>query len=258
MRFSSAVARRVLQAVLPFLVLPAAWQLAAQFSPPYLFPSLLDVGARFVGILLSPAQLADVGATVGRILAGLAGAFALGTVLAFAMGRSPALERFCAPLLTFSQGIPALSWVVFAIIWLKGIEFRIFFIMLLTTLPAFSFQLLDAFRAISKDLFEMVLSFRPTRAKLFRVLILPSVVPGILTAWKINLGNASRVVVVAELVGASGGVGYELLQQQQQFDMAGAIAWTLQLVVFVLLVQLAISLVERRLLRYRGLSERRA
>ena len=72
---------------------------------------------------------------------------------------------------------------------------------------------------------------------MFRVLVLPTVVPGILTAWKVNLGNASRVVVVAELVGATGGVGYELLRQQQLFDMAGALAWTLQLVVFVLVFQ---------------------
>ena len=90
---------------------------------------------------------------------------------------------------------------------------------------------------MSKDLMEMVFSFRPTRMKLFRVMIAPAILPDILTAWKVNLGNASRVVVVAELVGATGGVGYELLQQQQLFDMAGALAWTLQLVFFVLIVQ---------------------
>ena len=52
------------------------------------------------------------------------------------------------------------------------------------------------------------------------------------------------MVVVAELVGATGGVGYELLQQQQIFDMAGAVAWTLVLVIFVLVVQGIITLVE--------------
>jgi NitT/TauT family transport system permease protein len=57
--------------------------------------------------------------------------------------------------------------------------------------------------------------------QLFRVMIAPAILPDILTAWKVNLGNASRVVVVAELVGATGGVGYQL-QQQQVFDMAGA------------------------------------
>ncbi len=149
------------------------------------------------------------------------------------------------------QGIPALSWVVFAIIWFHGVEFRIFFIMVMTTLPAFTFQVLGALRAMSRDLMEMVFSFRPTRLKLFRVMIAPAILPDILTAWKVNLGNASRVVVVAELVGATGGVGYQLLQQQQMFDMAGALAWTLQLVFFVLIVQGAMTLIEKSAFRYR-------
>src|SRR5262245_66397888 len=96
--------------------------------------------------------------------------------------------------------------------------------MLVTTLPAFTFPVLAAFRSMSEDLFEMTMSFRPRRWTLFRVLIVPTIVPGILTAWKVNLGNAARVVVVAELVGATGGVGYELLRQQQLFDMAGPMA----------------------------------
>ena len=64
------------------------------------------------------------------------------------------------------------------------------------------------------------------------------------------------MVVVAELVGATGGVGYELLQQQQLFDMAGALAWTLQLVFFVLIVQAAARQIESPAFRYRAVSER--
>ena len=100
----------------------------------------------------------------------------------------------------------------------------------------------------------MTMVFRPSRWTLFRFLIVPTIVPGILTAWKVNLGNAARVVVVAELVGATGGVGYELLRQQ--FDMAGAMAWTLQLVLFVLVVQQTITAIENWALRYRAVSER--
>jgi len=126
----------------------------------------------------------------------------------------------------------------------------------MTTLPAFAFQVLGSLRGMSRDLVEMVMSYRPTRIKLLRVMIIPAVLPDVLTAWKVNLGNASRVVVVAELVGATGGVGYELLQQQQQFDMAGALAWTLQLVFFVLIVQAVISQIESLAFRYRATSER--
>ncbi len=248
--------RRLAEVLAPFVVLAALWQVAALNFPKYLFPPLLDVLWRTLDIFASWPQFAQVLATVGRILGGLAGAFVIGVVLAIVMVRSGPLDRFFTPILNFFQGIPALSWVVFAIIWFHGIEFRILFIMVVTSLPAFTFQVLDALRGMSKDLFEMVLSYRPTRRKLFRAMILPAILPDIMTAWKVNLGNASRVVVVAELVGATGGVGYELLMQQQQFDMAGALAWTLQLVFFVLISQQIIALIEAYAFRYRATSER--
>jgi NitT/TauT family transport system permease protein len=247
---------RALQATASTLVIAGAWQIASQYFPPYLFPPVPDIVARTLGILFSWPLLSEVLITALRIFAGLLGAFVLGCLMALVIGRSPRIESYVTPVLVFLQGIPALSWVVIAVIWFHGIEFRIFFIMVMTTLPAFTFQILDAFRSMSKDLFEMTMSFRPRRWTLFRVLIVPTIVPGILTAWKVNLGNAARVVVVAELVGATGGVGYELLRQQQLFDMAGAIAWTLQLVLFVLIVQQSIVAIENYALRYRAVSER--
>src|SRR6201986_153964 len=230
------IGRRGLSYGLPFVVLAGLWQIASLFFPPCLFPSLIDVFKRCFDILVSWSQLSDV--------------------LAIAMFRSRAAHDFLSPILTLFQGIPALSWVVFAIIWFHGIEPRIFFIMVMTTLPAFAFQVLGALQGMSRDLMEMVMSFRPTRAKLFRTMIIPAILPDILTAWKVNLGNASRVVVVAELVGATGGVGYELLQQQQLFDMAGALAWTLQLVFFVLIAQSVLTFIESVAFKYRAVSER--
>ena len=245
-----------LEGIYALVGLAVVWQIVSLFVPDYLFPSVPQIAARFVEIFSSWQTAYNAVATGARILAGLAGAFVFGSVLAIFMARSERIERYCYPLLNFNQGIPALSWVVISIIWFRGTEFRIFFIMVMTTLPAFTFQILDAFRSMSKDLFEMTMSFRPRRWTLFRVLIVPTIVPGILTAWKVNLGNAARVVVVAELVGATGGVGYELLRQQQLFDMAGAIAWTLQLVLFVLVVQQTITAIENWALRYRAVSER--
>ena len=238
------------------VVLLAAWQVASLFFPGYLFPPVQAIAARTFGIFVDPTLLLEVLSTAARIFGGLFGAFILGCILAVVIGRSPFVESYFTPILVFLQGIPALSWVVIAIIWFHGIEFRILFIMVMTTLPAFTFQILDAYRSMSKDLFEMTMSFRPSSWMLFRVLIVPTIVPGILTAWKVNLGNAARVVVVAELVGATGGVGYQLLLQQQLFDMAGALAWTLVLVLFVLVVQTTIVALESWVLRYRPVSER--
>jgi NitT/TauT family transport system permease protein len=238
------------------LVLIVLWEIAALFFPPFLFPSVLAIGKQLLTILIDTSQLAGAVATAARILGGMAGAFVVGGLIAVWMGMSHTAERYIHPLLTFNQGIPALSWVVISIIWFKSTEFRIWFIIVMTTLPAFAFQIHDAYRAMSKDLVEMSLSFRPTKWDKFRTLIMPSIVPGILTAWKVNLGNVARVVVVAELVGATIGVGYELLQRQQLFDMAGAIAWTLVLVLFVVASQAVVTLLETHLLRYRPTSER--
>ena len=248
--------RQFLQAAASIAVLLAAWQIASYFFPHYLFPPVQVIVARTLKILVTWPELMQVLETAARIFVGLTGAFIVGSLLALPIGRFPKMESYVTPFLVFLQGIPALSWVIVAIIWFHGTEFRIAFIMIITTLPAFTFQVLDSYRSMSKDLFEMTMSFRPSGWTLFRVLIVPTIVPGILTAWKINLGNAARVVVVAELVGATGGVGYELLRQQQLFDMAGALAWTIQLVLFVLVVQQIIVWVEKWLLRYRPVSER--
>jgi ABC-type nitrate/sulfonate/bicarbonate transport system permease component len=245
-----------LEGTVALLGLAVAWQIASYFFPPFLFPPLQTLAEHTIEIFASWKSISDALSTAARILLGMTGAFLLGCLLAFLMGRSDVFSCYAYPLLNFNQGVPALSWVVISIIWFKGIEFRIFFIMVMTTLPAFTFQILDAYRAMSKDLFEMALSFRPSRLDLLRGFIVPTVLPGILTAWKVNLGNASRVVVVAELVGATGGVGYELLQQQQLFDMGGAIAWTIVLVIFVLIMQRIIGALEAWLLRYRPVSER--
>lgn len=250
------ISSRIFWAFAPYALLAAAWQLAAAFNPPFLFPSLIDVFARVFEILTTWSQFSNVLSTALRILAGLAGAFVLGAILGIAITKFKVADRLLAPALTFFQGVPALSWVVFAIIWFHGVEFRILFIMIITTLPAFTFQVVGAIRGMDKDLSEMVMSFRPTRWKYFTAMLLPGVLPEMVTAWKVNIGNASRVVVVAELVGSSGGVGFQLLQQQQLFDMAGALAWTLQLVFFVLLFQWVLAQLERMAFRYRAVSER--
>jgi len=143
-----AAARRLGSSVLPFVVVILCWQFASLFFPRFLFPSLIDVFWRCLEIFSSGAMFADVVATILRILVGLAGAFIVGGLLALLMVRSRAVDNFLSPILTLFQGIPALSWVVFAIIWFHGVEFRIFIIMVMTTLPAFTSQVLGALRDV--------------------------------------------------------------------------------------------------------------
>jgi ABC-type nitrate/sulfonate/bicarbonate transport system permease component len=156
------------------------------------------------------------------------------------------------------QGIPALSWVVFAVIWFAQPELRILFVLVVTAVPSFAFQVQDAVRSIPRDLWELMRAFRGRRLQTVRMLVLPAITPEVLTAWRVNVGNSTRVAVVAELVGATLGVGYQLLSAQQVFNMAGAISWTIVLVLALYAIQGVLGALDRYLLRWRPAAEGRA
>ena len=98
------------ESVVALAGLAIVWQIVSLFVPHFLFPSVPEIAARLVAIFTSWNSIFDIFATSARILAGLAGAFVCGTLLAVPMARSPAFERYVYPLLNFNQGIPALSW----------------------------------------------------------------------------------------------------------------------------------------------------
>ena len=74
-------ALRTAQILAPFLLLAALWQIASFSFPKYLFPSLADVLAHVIAIFTSWSLFAEVLATIGRILAGLVGAFVIGAAI---------------------------------------------------------------------------------------------------------------------------------------------------------------------------------
>ena len=237
--------------IISFAVILTVWQIASFFLPPYLIPSFVVIVVAFVEIVADIGLLGDVLITMGRIFLGLVLAFVSGTVLGVFMGFTEKVEKYTLPVLHFIMGIPALSWVVFAIIWFSHVETRIAFILLAGSLPNFALIIHDGIKSIAKEYLDMLRAMRPTRKQLFSKLVLPGMVPAVLTAWKVNLGLAARVVIVAELVGASRGVGNKLLLAQELFEMPKAIAWTLVLVTFLLVTQLILLMLENKLLRWR-------
>lgn len=228
-----------------------AWEISSHFVPPYLIPSLRTLLHSFLEVIFTWSLLEQAFITILRVIVALSVSFLLGATLSILMGFFEELEDYILPVLHFIMGVPALSWVVFAIIWFPKVEMRILFILVACCSPNYTLEIHDGIKGIEKDMKEMLRSFRPSRYQLFTKLILPSIVPAILTSWKINVGYATRVAMIAELVGATTGVGYQLLSAQEMFNMPGAIAWTLVLIAFLLISQFSLSRTERWLLRYR-------
>ena len=232
-------------------VLLIIWEISSHFVPPYLIPNLKTILDAFINVISTWGLVRHALITILRILVALNIAFLIGTLLSIFMGIFEKLEDYVLPVLHVIMGVPALSWVIFSIIWFPEVEIRILFILVACCAPNYTLEMYDAIKAIPKDLKEMLESFRPTRRQLFSKLILPSIIPAVLTSWKINVGYATRVAMVAELVGATVGVGFQLLSSQEMLDMPGAIAWTLVLVTFLLLSQFLLGRAESKLLSYR-------
>ena len=234
-----------------FLLVLVVWQVSSYFFPPFLVPGVPRVAAQVWQILTEPDSLLSAGATFARILAGLFLSFVIGAGLGLVMALYRPAGELLLPIIHVIQGVPSLSWVIIAVIWFKDMESRALFVLLASGLPNFSIQIHDAVRDISRELWEMVQALRPTRSQMLRHMILPAIVPEVFTAWKVNLGIATRVVIIAELVGSTFGIGYQLRLSQDLFNMAAAVAWTLALVLFAVVGEQALALLEKRLLRWR-------
>jgi NitT/TauT family transport system permease protein len=224
------------------------WQLASMVLPPFVAPSWARIGKSLADIATRPEFIAI---TVGRVAVALLVSFAIGMALAMAMYRWDLVERYLMPLVKLLMAVPVLCWILFAVLWFKLREVRIAFILVVVCAPIFVIDVLDGMHGVSKELRDMVRALRPSARQFFTKLILPATVPAILTSWKVNLSLAIRVVTMAELVGATSGIGYALMQANETFSVADVFAWTVVLVLILMAAQIAVTWVERRLLVWR-------
>ncbi len=251
-RIAERLGRFNIEGTLVLIALVIAWQVASLYYPPILFPSLERIGIAFADLLTSPTAANSAFVTFIRILIALFIGFSLATILGIAAGMVRSIERATIPVIEIMQGIPAVCWIIFAILWFRDMEARTAFVVIVTTIPSFFYQARDGVLAISSELWDMVRSLRPSLPKLIRILIVPALLPALLTGWRINIGNGTRVTIMAELLGGVSGIGHQLRLAQEMFRMDKAIAWTVVLVVFVVASNLVLSWLEKRLLGWRA------
>jgi ABC-type nitrate/sulfonate/bicarbonate transport system permease component len=231
-------------AILAFIV---GWAAMSHVAPSYAFPYWSKIIASLVHI-----PIGDVLITVGRLIVSMALSFVIGLICAILLFERPNAEAFFIPLVKLLMAVPAVCWVVFAILWFTGVEGRILFVMLITCAPVFLIDSLDAMKNIPDELKQMSRSFRPTNLQVMSTIIIPGIIPNLLTSWKINLTLAVRVVTIAELVGAVDGIGHGLVLAQEMFSISEVFAWTMVLVIILYVMQGLVGLAEHYLLRWRA------
>ena len=240
------------EALVSILIFAVAWE-ALSYATPFLgIPAFAVPSFGRIWQSLAAITALDVAVTLARVLAALAVSFVLGVGAAVVMYRSEKAERYVRPMVRLLMAVPVVSWILFAVLWFKGVEFRIVFVLVVVCAPVFAVDMLDSMRDVPRELRQMMRSFRPTPIQFFRKLMLPAIMPGIFTSWKITLSLAIRVVTIAELVGAVTGIGHRLAVAQELFSVAEVFAWTLVLVALLFLLESLIVRVETHVLRWRG------
>lgn len=238
------------QTLVSLLVFAVVWEALSYLAPylgipPFAIPSLVKIAKSITTI--TPI---DIVVTLARVVGALVVSFVLGVSLAMAMYRSQTLDNYLHPMIRILMAVPVVSWILFAVLWFPGVEFRIGFVVVCG--PVFLVDSLDAMRGVPRELRSMMLSFRPTTLQYFVKLMLPAIVPTIFTSWKVNISLAIRVVTIAELVGAVTGIGHQLSVAQELFSVSDVFAWTVVLVALLFLLEALVARVESRLLRWRA------
>lgn len=206
------------------VVIAVAWQLFSLALDTPVVPTFTTSLQQTFSLLGQSAFRADIGVSVVRILIGFAISAALGTTIGLGLGLWRGVADYCTAVLDFCRSVPAPLLVPIFIVAL-GLGNSLIVAVILTgaTWPV----LVNAFQAargLDPVTMESARSCRIRGLRLFRQVVLPATLPQIFAGYRVALSTSIAVMVVAEILGASTGVGYFIQQAQQSFQIPATYA----------------------------------
>lgn len=248
-------------AVLAGLLL--VWELAAQNARSPFFPPPSEFLAR-AGELWLPSSEAwltesmrdDVLPSLARMLAGLA----LATVTAIALGVVTALNRrvgdYADPIIQFARALPPPALIpLFLVLFGREDQMRVLLIAFGAAWPILintveGVRSIDPLKHAAARVFGV-----PLRTRLARI-VLPGASQKILAGVRSALALGLILMVISEMVAATGGIGFHIVQAQRGFQVLDMWAGIALLGVLGYLLNLALTLVEHKLLAWHRIASR--
>jgi sulfonate transport system permease protein len=223
----------------------AGWIASYQLPPPQ---RVLETFREMVERGELPIHLA---ATLERLVWG----YLLGTLPGIALGTLtglvPLLRRALDPTVQGLRAIPSLAWVPLFLLWFGiGETSRILLIALGVFLPVY-FNVLAAVGSIDIRLIEFARVYRLGRWRTFRSVIIPGALPGVLTGLRAGLSLGWMFVVAAELIAASSGLGFLLVESQSTMRPDRVLVALLSFGILGKLSDTLLARLERALLAWR-------
>jgi NitT/TauT family transport system permease protein len=216
--------------------------------PAFILPAPSAIFVALYRGIASRLYINHIGVTVAETLMG----FALGSVLAFALGIAVALSRrveyFLYPFIVMFQAMPKVALAPLIIVWFGlGITSKVVSAALVAFFPLMVNTILGL-RSAEEDRINLMRSLAASRWQIFWMLQLPNAMPYIFAGLEIAMIFALIGAIVGEFVGAQSGLGMLIESMNFTMDVAGQFSVLLILSVLGLLLNGIVSQVRRRVL----------
>jgi sulfonate transport system permease protein len=213
--------RRAAERAIQYLVLPATllaiWQILfhAGFIRPVTLPPPTRLARTFLELVENGELFRHVEISVLRVLEGFALAALVGTVLGIGIGLSRKMDRLTDLILQLMKPIPPIAWIPMAILWFGIDEASKIFIIFMGAFFPILVNVTDGIRQTDRKYVEVARILSVRRGKFIRQVVIAGAFPSIMTGLRVGLGVAWICVVAAELIAASRGVGYMIMDARQ-------------------------------------------
>jgi taurine transport system permease protein len=208
------VSRSMLLSTLTVALVLAAWAVVTEmgWANELFLPKPLAVWAAFIKTMTRGYQgatlLQHLGASLTRILTAFALACIVGVPLGVLMGVSRNARALLNPLIEFYRPLPPLGLYTLLVMWLGIGESSKLSLLFLAGLPGIVISTIQAVTSVDPVYVRAAQSLGATRRHLLFHVYLPAAGPLILAGMRISLGFTYTVLVAAEIVAASAGIGW--------------------------------------------------
>lgn len=247
---------RYLLAVLSAIAVAVAlWYPMSFWFDPFL-PSPLDFVNAFVSSVQNPDLYAALGGTLQRVIIGWVGSVVIGTALGIWMGRSKLIDALSLPWVMIGLAIPAPVIIIFCILFFGLEESSTQIALVLSVTPFVVNIVYEGVKAIDNSLLEMSDVYRVSRRARLREIIMPQVAPSLMAGVRFGFAMSWKIVVIIEALSAPDGIGAQIELFFRLLRPAEVLAWTFAFTIIMVLVEVILfQTVERRLFRWRTVSE---
>jgi len=199
-----------------FVLFFAAWAaatLGGYVSPTFLADpfTMLREG---VNLIVQHGFIKDILITIWRVFGGFLLAAALGIPLGMMMGAYKPVEAFFEPFISFSRYLPASAFIPLLILWAGTGETQKLLVIFVGSFFQIVLMVAVAVGNTRRDLVEAAYTLGASDRAIVTRVLFPAAAPEIAEISRLVLGWAWTYVIVAELIGASSGIGHMIMDSQ--------------------------------------------